>query len=133
MRHQRGVINDAHAAWHYGCTTSAAEVVVRTGTRISLIVSMVMLIVCAFVISRMSSADDRVSAAHRAEMLEGTTLPPVYQPVPREHADEGAGIPDLYGNEVSDAVARYKADGAGALYEVHSPQTEVPRLGSPKS
>jgi hypothetical protein len=40
---------------------------------------------------------------------------------------------DLYGNEVIDAVAKYKFDPAGALYEEHSPQTEVPRLGSPKS
>ena len=40
---------------------------------------------------------------------------------------------DLYGNEVSDAVAKYKLDATGALYELHSPQTEVPRLGAPKS
>jgi hypothetical protein len=40
---------------------------------------------------------------------------------------------DLYGNEVSDAVAKYKLDATGGLYELHSPQTEVPRLGVPKS
>ena len=40
---------------------------------------------------------------------------------------------DLYGNEVSDAVAKYKLDATGALYELHSPQTEVPHLGAPKS
>jgi hypothetical protein len=39
---------------------------------------------------------------------------------------------DLYGNEVSDAVAKYKLDATGAVYETHSPQTEVPRLGAPK-
>jgi hypothetical protein len=39
---------------------------------------------------------------------------------------------DLYGNEVRPAVALYKVDPAGALYEEHSPETEVPRLGSPK-
>jgi hypothetical protein len=39
---------------------------------------------------------------------------------------------DLYGNEVSDAVARYKQDATGALYETHSPQTEVPRLAPPR-
>jgi hypothetical protein len=47
--------------------------------------------------------------------------------------DEADGTVDLYGNEVTDAVAKYKLDAAGALYELHSPQTEVPRLGSPKS
>ena len=35
---------------------------------------------------------------------------------------------DLYGNEVTDAVAKYRLDSRGALYEEHSPQTEVPRL-----
>ena len=45
---------------------------------------------------------------------------------------DAKGSPDFYGNEVSDAVARYKLDDAGSLYEVHSPQTELPRLASPQ-
>ena len=40
---------------------------------------------------------------------------------------------DAYGNEVTEAVATYKLDSSGAIYEEHSPQTEVPRLGSPKT
>jgi hypothetical protein len=40
---------------------------------------------------------------------------------------------DLYGNEVTPAVATYKLDGTGALYELHSPQTELPQLAPPKS
>jgi hypothetical protein len=41
---------------------------------------------------------------------------------------------DLYGNAVTEAVAKYKLDRAGStLYELHSPQTELPRLGSPVS
>ena len=40
---------------------------------------------------------------------------------------------DLYGNEVSDAIATYSLDPAGSLYETHSPQTELPKLASPKS
>jgi hypothetical protein len=40
---------------------------------------------------------------------------------------------DLYGNEVSDAIATYSLDPAGSLYELHSPQTELPKLGPPKS
>jgi hypothetical protein len=39
---------------------------------------------------------------------------------------------DFHGNEVRSAVAQYKVDPAGALYEEHSPDTEVPRLGSPQ-
>src|SRR4051812_39854735 len=40
---------------------------------------------------------------------------------------------DVYGNEVTAAVATYKFDATGSLYELHSPQTEIPRLASPKS
>jgi len=45
---------------------------------------------------------------------------------------EDEAIVDLYGNEVTDAVAKYKLDAAGSLYELHSPRTEVPRLTAPK-
>ncbi len=40
---------------------------------------------------------------------------------------------DVYGNEVTAAVATYEVDATGSLYELHSPQTQLPRLGSPKS
>jgi hypothetical protein len=55
-------------------------------------------------------------------------------PAPRHTppADDGAAV-DLYGNEVSDAIATYTLDPTGSLYELHSPQTELPRLGAPKS
>jgi hypothetical protein len=39
---------------------------------------------------------------------------------------------DLYGNEISRPVATYRVDDTGTLYEVHSPQTEVPRLPPPR-
>ena len=51
---------------------------------------------------------------------------------PIDLQDEG-GMRDLYGNDVASAVAKYSFDATGSLYEVHSPQTELPRLGSPKS
>lgn len=38
---------------------------------------------------------------------------------------------DVFGNEVEDAVGDYRVDGTGDLYETHSPDTEVTRLGSP--
>src|SRR5215510_5151750 len=40
---------------------------------------------------------------------------------------------DVFGNRVTPAVATYQLDAAGSLYELHSPQTQLPRLGSPKS
>jgi hypothetical protein len=48
-------------------------------------------------------------------------------------AEEIDGLIDLYGNGVSPAVATYSLDALGSLYEEHSPQTELPRLGSPKT
>jgi len=38
---------------------------------------------------------------------------------------------DLYGNEIEDAVGDYRIDVRGHIYERHSPDTEVTRLGSP--
>ena len=54
----------------------------------------------------------------------------IFEP-PREREDDGDV--DLYGNDVTDAVAKYKLDSDGSLYELHSPQTQLPRLASPKS
>ena len=39
---------------------------------------------------------------------------------------------DLYGNEVRQAVERYKVDALGEWYEEHSPDTEVPKLPPPQ-
>lgn len=52
--------------------------------------------------------------------------------VPGVDAQDQGSI-DLYGNDVSPAVATYSFDALGSLYEVHSPQTQLPRLGSPKT
>jgi hypothetical protein len=57
----------------------------------------------------------------------------MFSPELREEHDDSDGPVDLLGNEVADAVAKYKFDATGSLYETHSPQTELPRLGSPKS
>lgn len=44
-----------------------------------------------------------------------------------------SGDPDAYGSDVTHAVAEYSLDPAGALYELHAPQVELPRLGGPQS
>ncbi len=44
--------------------------------------------------------------------------------------DDGAQL-DLEGDEVTPAVATYKFDAQGNIYETHAPHTEVPTLGSP--
>jgi len=40
---------------------------------------------------------------------------------------------DLFGNEIEPAMADYRVDRRGAMYERHAPETAVPKLGSPVS
>jgi hypothetical protein len=40
---------------------------------------------------------------------------------------------DLFGNEVEPAIADYRVDLRGTIYERHSPETAVARLGSPST
>jgi hypothetical protein len=58
----------------------------------------------------------------------------LFAPQPDSSGDESDdGATDVYGNEVTVAVAKYRLDATGAQYELHSPQTELPRLAPPKS
>ena len=56
------------------------------------------------------------------------------RPLVESHDREPAGSPrfDLFGNEVEPAIADYRIDLRGTVYERHSPDTAVPKLGSPK-
>ena len=47
--------------------------------------------------------------------------------------DDGDRAVDVYGNDVSSAVAEYSPDCGDGSYEMHSPQTELPHLASPES
>jgi hypothetical protein len=62
---------------------------------------------------------------------------PLSAPLAKPSASASTAIPiskpDLRGNDITAAVATYTVDPAGVLYEEHSPQTELPRLGAPKS
>ena len=49
----------------------------------------------------------------------------------RAVADDAPQRLDVRGNEIARPVARYRIDERGSLYEVHSPETEVPRLKPP--
>ena len=46
--------------------------------------------------------------------------------------DEPVSEYDLRGNEILRPVERYSIDHRGTLYELHSPQTEIPRLSPPE-
>ena len=47
-----------------------------------------------------------------------------------DEPDDGSQL-DLQGDEVTAAVAKYRFDAQGNIYETHAPHTEVPRLGRP--
>ena len=70
---------------------------------------------------------DRVTPAHLETVREAVDIAPPVAPEPAE------AVLDLYGNDVSPAIATYSFDALGSPYEVHSPQTELPRPGSPKT
>ena len=78
-----------------------------------------------------SRAVDRVDRSRLSVDID--LAPNLRQSDTSDRTDEGESTTDLYGNEVTDAVAKYKLDAEGSLYELHSPHTELPHLGSPKS
>jgi hypothetical protein len=66
------------------------------------------------------------SATRTAPVLDDATHSDVFR------ADAAAEPRvDLYGNEVEAAVGDYRIDVRGGIYERHSPETEVTRLGAP--
>jgi hypothetical protein len=61
-------------------------------------------------------------------------VPPSATSAPGEETgddSDGTSKTDIEGDEVSPALATYGIDRDGNLFEVHSPQTEVPRLPGP--
>jgi hypothetical protein len=91
-----------------------------------------MLALCATVTPQLVtlSQPSTLSATATAPASDQVDIPD--SPAPR--SDEGEdSTRDLYGNDVTSAVAKYTLDATGSLYEVHSPQTELPRLKGPKS
>ncbi len=88
--------------------------------------------------ARLETAVSPVAPAHT---LSEPSIPPPpgasdstvrkFPPPPR--LLEGKTRTTLDGDDINDAVATYGIDDAGNLYEVHSPHTEVPSLGGPKT
>jgi hypothetical protein len=99
---------------------SAAEARVTHRGRIAVVLTLTLFTVAFSAGRRMHHADLRPQP-HGSRFLASQSLP------------THEAIVDVYGNEVTEAVATYKLDPSGDVYEEHSPQTEVPRLGSPKT
>jgi hypothetical protein len=63
-----------------------------------------------------------------------TPLPDEYlaEPLPLRRLQPVPHEVDLRGNEIVRPVERYSIDDRGALYELHSPETELPQLAPPE-
>jgi hypothetical protein len=85
---------------------------------------------CARLVPEPMTPPGHAAAAHPVASSGTDPLPRRSLSPAREHEDDDI---DLYGNDVSEAVAKYKLDSDGSLYELHSPQTQLPRLGSPRT
>jgi hypothetical protein len=109
-------------------------VLVRIGSLLAVI-----LIVLVTWWVRASGPPLNVAASGIAPVLERSSSPEATRSdaammTSRSRRDEDVDdTVDLYGNEIKAAVATYKLDRTGALYELHSPETEVPQLPPPKS
>jgi len=80
----------------------------------------------------------RVSTSRPATVNTGGSRIPAHALEDAPEADEDSPLPpnaeprvNLTGDEVSPALATYGIDRDGNLFEVHSPQTEEPRLAGP--
>ncbi len=107
----------------------------RIATDISFVVMVPMLIGGVWATTDFYGRSDVPTStmASRPAMTAGARAPASQSSTLQEDDPLDLEGTDLYGNEITDAVARYSLDADGSLYEQHSPRTELPRLGSPKS
>jgi hypothetical protein len=85
-----------------------------------------------WLVSPPASANAATSAEITAQpsvpVKEVGSEPQVEDGDPLEHRDPAL---DLFGNEIEEAIADYRVDLRGTIYERHSPETAVSKLGSP--
>ena len=79
------------------------------------------------VVAPVTLAPSWTPVSNNSGIDDGSSTNP--SPVIEEPAAER--VQDIYGNDVSPAIASYKSDGSGSVYEEHSPDTEVARLRPP--
>jgi hypothetical protein len=65
------------------------------------------------------------AACSSGAVVRGSLVEPDHPP-----ASEDPRV-DLFGNEIEEAIADYRIDLRGGVYERHSPDTAVQKLGSP--
>ena len=106
----------------------------RAVGRITFAGALVILFGGAFFTPQLATREDAAAESVCAPALaDPEILPAADRTADERGPDSNDAFTDLYGNEINDALATYTFDQAGSLYELHSPQTELPRLGIPKS
>jgi hypothetical protein len=114
---------------------TAVRILVNVVVRVALLLTLPALLACAALRTPETARRAVVSTSGASPSTGGSTL--LSHPLSADDSpstdEDGSTDVDLYGNQVSDAVAKYKLDSTGSLYELHSPQTELPRLPSPRS
>jgi hypothetical protein len=119
--------------WHFGCKFNERSSLVRTKA-ISAAFLLMPAALAWMLRTPQSVTPSQPAPAHRPLRIAAPNdLDAPREPAPDIDRQDSDGTVDLYGNEVSDAVAKYRIDTTGSLYELHSPRTELPRLGSPKT
>jgi hypothetical protein len=113
--------------WHLRCNLHSWSELVRPYRCLSVVAIVLLVTLCALFSLSTHTATEPIG--NRSPQAKAVTLPSADSDPP----DESEGTIDLFGNDVTDAVARYRMDATGSLYEVHSPQTEIPKLAPPKS
>src|SRR5213593_438449 len=123
---------------HRGISVAPYEGGVSTIASLGLVAGSVLLGGAVSIHLFVTSSQSALLAVELGPVTDGVDLPLAIEDVVTDARDRRAprarpgGTADLYGNDVTDAVAEYALDAAGSLHELHSPQTELPRLGIPK-
>jgi HAMP domain-containing protein len=102
-------------------------------TRLALLIAVSFALVCLFLTSNTVTASQSPSQSVETATRDATGTREWTRYNQHSGENRADGVVDLYGNDVSDAVAEYTLDAAGSLYEVHSPRTELVHLASPKT
>src|SRR5213593_4725394 len=120
-------------AWHFGCNVQRGEEKVTATTRVALKFVFIAIVAIAMTSPLLApqTPTDRGTSTSTRVMPSSTERPrPYAQPDgPNAPGMDEESTTDLFGNDVASAVARYKLDAAGSLYEAHSPQTQLAKLG----
>ena len=131
MRHGAAIRVTDDLSWHLRCKFNGRSRLVRA-TTISAAFGFIPMAVVWMILAPGTVTSSQAPTIPRPVLIAApvnVALPPD----PPLEFEPQEGTVDLYGNEVSDAVAKYRIDTAGSLYETHSPRTELPKLGSPKT